>query len=546
MDRLLGLVGKDATTIEWRNRLERRIRVGLEQACWVQCVGMSRPLAIHSIYQPVKLRTSPPVDVFSLINRQTDGIIMAGPGRGKTTLLKWLTVKMTEGRSHVPILFQLRVPDAVSDMLDFIQWLTRRPKEGRTVPFLLFIDGYDEVTIEERKQISAALVDYKGLKRGNFYLTCRSHYEIYDLPVNRYELSDFTAADAIAFVEAFVRAFNLSVSPEELVSELSRRDMTNFIEHPLMLALVCILKTGPSPRLPTTAIDLITRAINTLTFRWDMEKGISRETEVAIDGEERVTCLKGIAYSMQRLEASEWEVLQYVQSYVRRMQVRGIDARKLLMEMAQWYGLLVPVESGRWSFTHRTIHDYLTARYLVDMSMFQPADSITWELRHAYAACLLPDATRSIAYALRNSKTLIAFTECLANNAKFEISEVTQPLFEHFHRYGGYEHERTGNSLRVNIAQDFFRYASADFIKSIINEAIYVRGPVGDVLIAYGLHESIHRRKEEKLAGSLRDDLTRRFGTPSLQIKISNVKVQFEQLIQHKEVSFQLADCFAA
>jgi hypothetical protein len=58
-----------------------------------------------------------------------------------------------------------------------------------------------------------------------------------------------------------------------------------------MLALVCILKAGPMPSLPKNTVGLLRRAIDTLTFRWDESKGISREASVQLDGDERVRLL---------------------------------------------------------------------------------------------------------------------------------------------------------------------------------------------------------------------------------------------------------------
>jgi hypothetical protein len=446
-------------------------------------------------------------------------------------------VQFATRRSHLPILFHLRTPDAVSDLLELMSWLGDHPKERRSSPFLLFIDGYDEITVEERKKVSSALVDFRALKRGNFYLTCRSYYDIYDLSVIQYHLASFSSSDAVGFVRTFTAAFGVDLNPEELVQELRLRELTNFVEHPLMLALVCILKTGPSPKLPNTTLSLVKRAIDTLTFRWDLAKGINRPTDISLDGEQRVECLKNIAFSMPRLEATDWELIQYIQSRLKRMQVTGIDPRQLLLEMAQWYGLLVPVESDRWTFAHRTIQDYLWARYIVEAGMFHPANVSVWEIRHAYAASLQPDATKSITLALGSSKDLIAFSECLANKAVFEVSQVTHPLFDHFHKYGGFECERLDGSLRVHLSQNFFRFASSEFIDEIISEATtQQRGHVADMLIGYALWEKVLRRKEGVIGGVLKERLIGRFGTPRFRISISQEGGQ-------SGASFSLAEC---
>jgi hypothetical protein len=56
LDEVLGFFGKDAGTTTWREHLQNHIKVGLEYASWVQCIGMEKPLPIAEIYQPTRLK----------------------------------------------------------------------------------------------------------------------------------------------------------------------------------------------------------------------------------------------------------------------------------------------------------------------------------------------------------------------------------------------------------------------------------------------------------------------------------------------------------
>src|ERR1035438_10744685 len=103
-DRIKGVFGRDAASERRSARLTRRMRLALEQARSVKCVGMDRPIAIQAIYQPIGLQTDftershtrLDTDIHRLMAVRdsktkelvgTDGIIYAGPGRGKSTLL---------------------------------------------------------------------------------------------------------------------------------------------------------------------------------------------------------------------------------------------------------------------------------------------------------------------------------------------------------------------------------------------------------------------------------------------------------------------------
>jgi len=57
-DRVKSLFGYDAETNDWNDRLARRMLLAAEQARFVKCVGMDRPIPIDDIYQPIGLKTA--------------------------------------------------------------------------------------------------------------------------------------------------------------------------------------------------------------------------------------------------------------------------------------------------------------------------------------------------------------------------------------------------------------------------------------------------------------------------------------------------------
>jgi hypothetical protein len=93
--------------------------------------------------------------------------------------------------------------------------------------------------------------------------------------------------------------------------------------------------------------------------------------------------------------------------------MKGLNIRLLLEEMARFYGLLVPVGEDQWQFTHRIIHDYLSARYWVESGKFNPPSVVEWDIHAAYAACLTADATETMILMLKTDRDIPAFVECL-------------------------------------------------------------------------------------------------------------------------------------
>lgn len=119
-----------------------------------------------------------------------------------------------------------------------------------------------------------------------------------------------------------------------------------------------MLKTSTLPELPQNCLHLLKRAFDTLTFRWDEQKGVRRRSRLPVDGEHRVSCLMRIAYQMSGLIATQEQVEAYTRYFLKLLRRNlHVDPRRLLQEIAQWYGVLVPGDGDKWQFAHRSITD---------------------------------------------------------------------------------------------------------------------------------------------------------------------------------------------
>src|ERR1700733_4361194 len=54
-ERFLKVLGKDQESVELRAWFEELQRIGLQDASYVQCVGMHTPLPLDEIYRPTRL-----------------------------------------------------------------------------------------------------------------------------------------------------------------------------------------------------------------------------------------------------------------------------------------------------------------------------------------------------------------------------------------------------------------------------------------------------------------------------------------------------------
>jgi hypothetical protein len=500
VENLLALVGRDADSKQWRVELDRLARLSAQQASHVQCVGMPQPIPIRDIYQPLGIQIIKGQELrrvtFEELIGDESALIFAGPGRGKTTLLHWAYMKMMRSTKHLPILFTLRWSNGPALLNDFVSALAKgrsATKGSRTL--MLLVDGYDEIDEEKRQIVSQALLLYKSLGIGRFYLTCRSHYDVYDLKVQHAQLSPFVHEDAVRFVSAYCAASDIDISAEGLLQELYEYGFQDFASHPLMLALVCVLQSGPEREIPRRAIGLVERAVQTLTLRWDQSKGVRRGSDLPLDGYERVRCLSRIAFDMAQLE-ERWDVVEgAVRRHIKLLQFQGIDPRLLLREIAQWYGLLVPSSPETWQFVHKTIHDYLAARFWVDSGGFGSTDVSHWNTRASYAACLLPDATKKLIDMLTFKGSMPHFRECLYNRAAFDPEEVAEAVLHWIDAHSAVTFVERENAIKVDIKDDFFGLSSNEFLRALTCAGDLHLGDAGLAVSLYSIGELVFRKQ---------------------------------------------------
>jgi len=526
LEKAAALFGRDRLTSLKKDRLDALIRLGSQEASFIQCVGMSRPIPLSALYQTSRLcaqqfeEGSATLTTSDVADLGEGCIIWGAPGAGKSIFLKSLYLHLLKQPDAVPLLITLRNEGAVEDLAfavdDLVTGARLKPRNKHLV---LLIDGYDEVPTAVRKQVSSQLRKFSSLLSGYFVLSCRLHYEVVDLNARHLWMLPFTPEDAASYIDLLARSFRIKINARKLLEELSQNGFDDFTSSPLMLTLVCILKSGAMKSLPRSSIGLIRRAIDTLTFRWDESKGVARDGICNVDGEERVRCLMMIAYSFSQPVGREAVAVQATTSHLSLIQRADIDPLRLLTETAQWYGLFVPIGEAEWTFTHRTIHDFLAARYWVESGGFSKFEFGTaeWNARAGYAACLVPDATEALCQSLANSKELTVLLECLKNHASFSTAVVSRALLRRLdvHKdWDSIEYNRGKDSIWISAPFNFLEAASDQFVLDlhhIAAERDSGRGP--DIAYAMSAYE-IHLRP------SLSDRSLERHSGLDLKIKI--------------------------
>jgi hypothetical protein len=399
--KFLKLFGRDYASIQLKRWFKGLQETALTQTATVHCLGMRNPLPFESVYQPTRLIVGPdegdrlpaessyvwedrvsrsilhgrafnekPITIDEFLQRDQDALIFGGPGWGKTTFLHYVFRLKMRDDDVLPVLISLRRPTAVEDLEQYVSGCSQIQKKQHRACTLLLVDGYDEVNITQRKRVSEALLQFQAMRAGKFYLTCREYYQVAQISAPEVRLESFTRDDQVRFVGVFLSAFSaIRDDPEVVVSQLEERGFTEFLSHPLLLTLACIVRTSSTSVQPRSALRLLERALDVLCLQWDEQKSIDRERTTPLDGHDRVRILKHVAYRSKSPFVKRQRAEEIVRKQLALLAMDRVEPREALIEIARFYGILVPTEDG-YEFVHRTIHDFLAAKQWVESGEF--------------------------------------------------------------------------------------------------------------------------------------------------------------------------------
>ena len=501
-NKLLRAIGKDSFTVGLKNKLKERIKIELFNASYIKSIGMVKPIKINDIYQPTVIKTNSyeKIDHQSLIEKNDSYIIKGHPGSGKSIFLNWILCNDLSKNDPIKLMYRLRAPGEIEELSHFVEEIIETKAIKKKEKFLILVDGYDEVNELQRKIISQILGKILITDKIQFILTCRYYYHIYDLKVKEYYVSPFSIFDAENFLKIYLKLYNVKDTPDKVINELVANGFSDYLENPLMLTLICVLKTSSLKNLPKQTVSLVQRAVDTLGWRWDESKGVSRESKYPLDARNRIDLLEQIAYNFELPEGDEIIALNSAENYLNKSQYLDIIPKRLLEEIAQWFGIFVPTSNGKWLFTHRTMHDYLAAAYWVKSGLFaSKVNSIkNWNTRTAYAASISTDATKCIVNSLKKTKDEFVLMQCLKNNASFDSSLVAKAVVKHIKNNQKYslQFDFKEKCNRINLKMDLAVYASIKFLISLISESAKIQGQASLTMYLEGIFQLIHRFKD--------------------------------------------------
>ena len=372
--------------VQVRVRQEEPLRYAKEEEMTPLAAGEPTELLRQSQRHLVERATTamPPEDALAKFRRI---VVLGDPGAGKTTMLRYLALKMAKGElsnlPDLPIYVELRrfVDSKMDSLLDFValdwaerydfpesrSYLQEQLEQGKAT---LLLDGFDEVlsaaTPEEAKDAYKRVVDEVNRLDTLFLeapiaLTCRKAGWREGLATfQTLEVLNFSWQQIQDFVNKWFKADTAKAQGLQQALAGNLR-MQTLAANPLILALIAIVYQKDL-ELPERRAELYSRCLEVLLREWDTHRHIKRCTQFTTD--RKLNLLKEVAWHFHQSGKRyfpEAELLQLVADFLPAINIPSQESKAILGEIAQQYGLVKVQAHGWYGFLHLTFQEYLAA-----------------------------------------------------------------------------------------------------------------------------------------------------------------------------------------
>jgi energy-coupling factor transporter ATP-binding protein EcfA2 len=393
----------------------------------IKVLGMSKPLGLESIYTSIQsienrniwqyqsieerekaywksgerrlsMNDKKKEDGLEVANRHQYLMLLGEPGAGKSTFMRWIGLELIKGKKSgnkypsMPILIELKFLDPNKiDLLSLIAEElsicgfpdsdTLSKKMLSNGQFLILFDGLDEVPSgclsESIRKIQNFVDNYR---QNHFVISCRT--AAYNSGFRQFvdvEIADFDDYQIQSFINSWYsqeQGFKEDVAKHfwQLLSSPEYVATKELSHNPLLLTYLCLV-FNYSFIFPKNRAELYRDTLDILLKRWTADKQIIRDTiyqDLTLTLEEIM--LSKIAYEQfckNRLFFDSTTVISEIRKCLSENlnAPKHLDGEAVLREIQVQQGILVERARGVLSFSHLTLQEYLTAKYMVDNNL---------------------------------------------------------------------------------------------------------------------------------------------------------------------------------
>lgn len=335
------------------------------------------PLTLKTVDSFVRLKN--PSDIFSDHGKVA---IVGNAGSGKTTFLKYLTLKTINEDNIIPIYIELRLFDSqrgsfgnyVASLISSI-YISELKELFKTEKFLFLLDGFDEINFLQGEKIISEIQQFISRYNDNrFIISSRPGTNIESFnEFYIYEMADLNLND----IEIYVDSLSLSRSQKELFYRSLKEDsyFQKYLTTPLFLSIYIeyILK-HENQGIPRHKTIFFRNILDTLFSKHDSvsKLGFIREKQSGLNRDEleniaSILAFRGLLMSVQSFSK---DLLIKELELIKRSQAMYFENDNLIFDLTISVNILIAT-NDHYAFPHVLIHEYLASLFIVRLPLTQ-------------------------------------------------------------------------------------------------------------------------------------------------------------------------------
>lgn len=352
------------------------------------------------------------IDSPGLLEDSNSKVILAGPGYGKTTFLKFLLLNSLK-KKIIPVYWECKNLYPLVEktgnfrdvMLEYFKGLLKDKfniKEikafTREQQFLFLLDGFDEVGEPGRLPLIQSIIEDNIKNYPGDYFVIASRIAGYPGEYvdfftgngfHHYEIKPLSEHLIFQYINNFI---TVQFPGDTLKSTEKIKFLSKYIEtqpgiktlagHPLLLSLIVLIYTFEGS-LPDTKVNLYERCIELLVYVWKKtDNDIKIFNELSLDNNTLYVLLSDVAYEyfvrFTRGKAEKFgvmprgelqEILKQSYKNLTRRKLRKKEIGNVMEKLFNYFknntGVIVEIAPGQFGFSHLTLLEYLAARHII-------------------------------------------------------------------------------------------------------------------------------------------------------------------------------------
>ena len=359
----------------------------------IRPVGFREQLNFNKVYIPLTILSCKDNDCetivndypISLLSSKKHLLIVDNAGMGKSTLSKKMFLGAFENGEHgIPLYVELRhlskENNIIQELLKQIRNLSSEFDEKllsillEKGGFILFLDGYDEISLNDKEVVTRALLSFIE-KAGNntFILTSRNDDALAGFQTfDQYSIKQLIEDDAYKLLS---NLDNNGEKSQTLIQKLKKEEISgvkDFLVNPLLVTLL-YTAFDFEPTIPTKKHLFYDQVFNAFFQQHDFSKGDSyvhdKKSKLDKDDFERILRCVGFASVINhKVEFDRQEIISIIKTSKEKCGLSNFKESDYLDDLVRAVPLFSK-EGHSYKWSHKSLAEYFAVEYIAIDSM---------------------------------------------------------------------------------------------------------------------------------------------------------------------------------